>query len=209
VLARVSVFAGGWTLEAAESLCGEDGIEVEEVFDLLLSLVASHWWSPNPVAGPPGTTCWTPSACTHWRSFARAKKPACKGATETATAPPRLVPGVAERFEADSRSRGSLPGSTSWNASREPAGRHARVRGAAEVSEGLRWSRGYIFWDVRGQLEEGYAWLTQMLLCLTMWSQGRCAPGPFTPLATWLTTWATIRLRRLLSQSLGIARRVG
>ena len=38
-LCRLSVFAGGWTLEAAEKVCGNDGIEEWEVLDLLSSLV--------------------------------------------------------------------------------------------------------------------------------------------------------------------------
>ena len=36
---RLSVFAGGWTLEAAEAVCGREGIAQEEVLDLLTQLV--------------------------------------------------------------------------------------------------------------------------------------------------------------------------
>jgi len=36
---RLSVFAGGWTLEAAEAVCSGDGIEREDVLDLLGGLV--------------------------------------------------------------------------------------------------------------------------------------------------------------------------
>src|SRR5579883_1643794 len=39
LLRRVSVFAGGWTLEAAETVCAGDPIEDWEVLDLLTSLV--------------------------------------------------------------------------------------------------------------------------------------------------------------------------
>ncbi len=38
MLTRLSVFAGGWTLEAAESVCGFDPVEDLEVLDLLTSL---------------------------------------------------------------------------------------------------------------------------------------------------------------------------
>src|SRR5262249_4836208 len=38
LLHRLSVFAGGWTLEAAEKVCSSEGIEEWEVLDLLLSL---------------------------------------------------------------------------------------------------------------------------------------------------------------------------
>jgi predicted ATPase/DNA-binding SARP family transcriptional activator len=36
---RLAVFSGGWTLEAAESICGADGIRREEVLDLIDRLV--------------------------------------------------------------------------------------------------------------------------------------------------------------------------
>jgi predicted ATPase/DNA-binding SARP family transcriptional activator len=39
LLCRLSVFAGGWTLEAAEGVCAGDGIEEWEVLDLLTQLV--------------------------------------------------------------------------------------------------------------------------------------------------------------------------
>jgi predicted ATPase/DNA-binding CsgD family transcriptional regulator len=39
LLRRVSVFVGGWTLEAAEDVCGGEGIEPSQVLDLLTHLV--------------------------------------------------------------------------------------------------------------------------------------------------------------------------
>jgi len=39
LLCRLSVFAGGWTLESAEAICSGDAIALEEVMDLLMSLV--------------------------------------------------------------------------------------------------------------------------------------------------------------------------
>jgi predicted ATPase/DNA-binding SARP family transcriptional activator len=39
LLRRLSVFAGGWTLEAAEGVCAGDGIEAWEVLDVLTGLV--------------------------------------------------------------------------------------------------------------------------------------------------------------------------
>jgi predicted ATPase/class 3 adenylate cyclase len=40
LLARLAVFAGGATLEAAEAVCGGDGIDPDAVFELLAALVA-------------------------------------------------------------------------------------------------------------------------------------------------------------------------
>ncbi|HZM22277.1 MAG TPA: BTAD domain-containing putative transcriptional regulator [Anaerolineales bacterium] len=39
LLRRLSVFGGGWTLEAAESICSEEGIESGQVLDLITQLV--------------------------------------------------------------------------------------------------------------------------------------------------------------------------
>jgi predicted ATPase/DNA-binding XRE family transcriptional regulator len=36
---RLGIFAGGWTLEAAEAICAEDGLGAEAILDLLASLV--------------------------------------------------------------------------------------------------------------------------------------------------------------------------
>jgi predicted ATPase len=39
LLCRLSVFAGGWALEAAEQVCSDDSVDRQTVFDLLTSLV--------------------------------------------------------------------------------------------------------------------------------------------------------------------------
>lgn len=51
MLQRVSVFAGGWTLEAAEQVCGDSVIESKAVFDLLCSLVDKNLIVAEPKGG--------------------------------------------------------------------------------------------------------------------------------------------------------------
>jgi predicted ATPase/class 3 adenylate cyclase/DNA-binding XRE family transcriptional regulator/Tfp pilus assembly protein PilF len=51
LLRRLSVFAGGWTLEAAESACGGEGIEKREILDLLIQLVNKSLILAEPKQG--------------------------------------------------------------------------------------------------------------------------------------------------------------
>ena len=39
LLQRLAVFAGGWTLEAAEAVCAGDGLDQSDVLDVLTQLV--------------------------------------------------------------------------------------------------------------------------------------------------------------------------
>ncbi|HLZ25070.1 MAG TPA: LuxR C-terminal-related transcriptional regulator [Ktedonobacterales bacterium] len=53
LLARLSVFVGGWTLEACEGVCADNGIEASNVLDLLGGLIAKSL--VHTEAGPAGT----------------------------------------------------------------------------------------------------------------------------------------------------------
>src|SRR5262249_60111932 len=59
LLARLAVFAGGATLEAAETVCGGEGIDPDAVFGLLAALVArslvvaEEHGPPTPLPPPP------------------------------------------------------------------------------------------------------------------------------------------------------------
>lgn len=50
---RLSVFAGGWTVEAAEDICGGQGIETSDVLDLLTHLVDKSLVVPDEKADEP------------------------------------------------------------------------------------------------------------------------------------------------------------
>ncbi|MEJ0077320.1 MAG: tetratricopeptide repeat protein [Alphaproteobacteria bacterium] len=53
LLRRLSVFAGGWTLESAEAVCAGEGIESGEVLDLLTRLVDKSLVVPDDKAAEP------------------------------------------------------------------------------------------------------------------------------------------------------------
>jgi predicted ATPase len=59
IMNRVSVFAGGWTLEAAEAVCGGDGsVRQQDVLDLLGRLVTkSLVIADDDNEGMHATTC--------------------------------------------------------------------------------------------------------------------------------------------------------
>ena len=63
--ARLAVFAGGCTLEAAEAVVRGDPIDVDDVFDLLAEPGRAARWSwPTTPAPTPATGCWRRSAST-------------------------------------------------------------------------------------------------------------------------------------------------
>ncbi len=68
MLGRLSVFAGGFTLDAAEAVGAEGVIEVVGVLDLLASLVDKSLVLVSEGAGRPATGCWRRSGSTGGRS---------------------------------------------------------------------------------------------------------------------------------------------
>ena len=51
LLGRLSIFSGGWTLDAAEAVCAGDGIETPDVLNLLVRLVDKSLVVMNDLAG--------------------------------------------------------------------------------------------------------------------------------------------------------------
>src|SRR5262249_39039085 len=56
VLARLSVFAGGWDLEAAEQVCSGGTVAERTILDLLRGLIDKSWIVGDSDAGAPGAT---------------------------------------------------------------------------------------------------------------------------------------------------------
>ena len=108
---RLSVFAGGWTLEAAEGVCSGGGIEQGDVLDLLGDLVNK---SLVAVAGAGAswraTGCWSP-----FRQYAREKLEGEQRGRRGPEPARRLLPGTCGRGRAGavgSASQGLLGGAS-------------------------------------------------------------------------------------------------
>jgi predicted ATPase len=83
LLARLAVFAGGCTLDAAEAVCGADGIDADLVFGLLAGLV-----SRSLVVPPSARTSPAPRSCAAGRPTPLPAKPPRTGGSRRRSAPP-------------------------------------------------------------------------------------------------------------------------
>jgi predicted ATPase len=73
---RLSVFAGGWTLEAAEAVCSGGGVEQEDVLDLLGTLVDKSLVVAGATSsGALRTGCSNPSVSTPKSYWSKEGKP--------------------------------------------------------------------------------------------------------------------------------------
>jgi predicted ATPase/class 3 adenylate cyclase len=160
VFRRLAVFAGGWTLEAAEAVCGGDGIERGAVFDLLAELVLKSLAAMDD-AGDDMRYRLLETV----RHYARAR---LDEAGETGTVCNRHLAWCTDLAE---RAAPELLRSdqTSWFDTLERE--HDNVRVALEwavsdgdVAAGLRLAGAiWRFWDVRGYFAEGRTLLDALL----------------------------------------------
>lgn len=110
--ARVSVFADGLDLEAAEAVCSGAGIDREEAIDLVIGLVDKSILikeNPPPPPRSPATGCWRRSGSTAgsgWRPWDR--RPDSGGCTATTTG------GCRRRRTRSGSARPRWPGSAGW-----------------------------------------------------------------------------------------------
>ena len=161
LLRRLSVFAGGWTLEAAEVVCTGDGVEARDVLDLLTQLVfkslvlmdaqqGQHWYRLLETLrqygryklDESGETAATQRRHLNWYlRLAERAEPKLIGADQA---------GSLDRLEAE---HDNLRAALEWGKVEEGEGESGlRLAGAL-------WQ----FWYVRGHFSEGRGWLEAML----------------------------------------------
>jgi predicted ATPase len=103
---RLGVFAGDWSLEAAEAVGGGDGIEPSAVLDLLGHLVDKSLVVAQPptssTGGQSATGCWRPCGSTRWsssrrRGFSPPRRAATPATSWTSSSAPTPTSGRATR----------------------------------------------------------------------------------------------------------------
>jgi predicted ATPase/DNA-binding SARP family transcriptional activator/DNA-binding CsgD family transcriptional regulator len=159
--ARLSAFAGGWTLEAAEVVCSEDGIEQEDVLDLMGGLVDKSL----VVAGPAAGVALRYKLLEPVRQYARDKLEESGEAHGVRATHAAFFLALAE--EAQPKLEG--PQQVPWAARLETE--HDDLRAALswvldreEGELGLRFGGAlWRFWFTRGYLGEGVRWLEEVL----------------------------------------------
>jgi predicted ATPase/DNA-binding CsgD family transcriptional regulator len=168
LLRRLSVFAGGWTLEASEGVCAGDGLETSEVLDLLVRLVEKSL----VVAEERGAEVRYRLLET-LRQYGAEK---LRDAGEEAAVRARHLEWFAALAE---RAEEPLwgPDQVAWFDRLQAEGDNLRAalewsaltparpeQGAAAIDAGLRLGGAlWHFWDLRGHLNEGRARLLELL----------------------------------------------
>jgi len=159
MLCRVSVFARGWTLGAAEQVCAADAIETHDVIDLLGSLADKSLVATTEHQG--ATRYWLPETV---RQYAQHRLRESGGETECRSR--HLAAFVAFVEEANTQLRG--PNQRTWLDRLEAE--HDNFRAAlawsasANADLGLRLAAALSrFWAFRSHSAEARAWLTRFL----------------------------------------------
>jgi predicted ATPase/class 3 adenylate cyclase len=154
---RLSVFAGGWTLDAAESVCSDEQLDSYDVLDLTIQLVDKSLVIADEQDGQQRYRMLETI-----REYARET---LAGAGESDAVRSRHLDyflGLAEReppggfnslvLASMNRERDNLRAALRWSIDSGDAGRAVRLGGAL-------WD----FWSVNGHYTEGRAWLTDIL----------------------------------------------
>jgi tetratricopeptide (TPR) repeat protein len=164
VLERLGVFAGGWTLEAAEAVCASDGIDTPQILDLLARLAEKSLVVVELVEQREPVGRYRLLETVRQYALDRLAERGQSDALRLRHAEHYL--GLAER--AESGVRGSEQ--SAWLATLEQE--HDNLRAAlewwlarpGEVDGGLRLAGAvYWFWYLHSYLGEGRRWLAALL----------------------------------------------
>jgi predicted ATPase/class 3 adenylate cyclase len=169
MLRRLSVFAGGWTLEAAESICAVGSVDAAGILDLLTSLVDKSLVIAEPHGGETryrlletvrqyardrlaesGESAQINGRHRGWyREFVELAEPKLRTAEQDAWI---------SRLEVE---HDNLRGALTWSL----AEMRAAAGGTTPAADlGLRLAGAlWWFWFIRGHFSEGRRWLQQML----------------------------------------------
>jgi predicted ATPase/DNA-binding SARP family transcriptional activator/DNA-binding CsgD family transcriptional regulator len=158
---RLSAFAGGWTLEAAEAVGTGDGIEEGDVLELFLLLVDKSL----VVAEPDGKGGFRYGMLEPVRQYAREKLEESGEAEATRRRHAAFFLALAERAEPELTGRNQ----PEWLDRLEAE--HNNLRAALgwslqqpDVEPGLRLAAAvWMFWHTHGHLSEGRAWLERAI----------------------------------------------
>ncbi|MEP6943095.1 MAG: tetratricopeptide repeat protein [Betaproteobacteria bacterium] len=164
LLCRLAIFVGGWTLEAAESVCSGDGVDEAAMLDVLTSLVDKSLVQIEE--GDTGTRYRLLETVrqyardrllergdgAQWRDRHLAYFVAAAEATEP------LLTGVDQRSQLDSleAEHDNLRAALTWSCVES-----GDTVAGARLAAALHW-----FWFVRGYLGEGRAWFVALLAAL-------------------------------------------
>jgi non-specific serine/threonine protein kinase len=157
---RLAVFAGGWSLEAAESICAGDGLPSEAVLDLLARLVDKSLVVAEVRSGSASYVLLDTLRAYAWESLE-----ASGTATEIQRRHRDWYLRRAESFDAEWHGPRQRAWLDEWE--RDEGNLRNALRGCvdrSEPAEGLRLAASlFMFWDVSGRLAEGLGWLSQLL----------------------------------------------
>ncbi|HET9589239.1 MAG TPA: tetratricopeptide repeat protein [Anaerolineales bacterium] len=157
---RLSVFAGGWTLEAAEAICAGDGLEAGDILDLLTQLVNKSLAIPDTGSDAQARYRLLETI----RQYARERLLEAGGGEGVRGRHLEHYLKFAERAEPELRG----PDQVAWldRLEKEIDNIRAALEWALEanIEAGLRIASALLwFWHIRGGKSEGIEWLERAL----------------------------------------------
>jgi non-specific serine/threonine protein kinase len=217
LFARLSVFAGGWSLDGAEATCAGEAIVAEEVLDLLVRLVDRSLVMAEEVAGEGTTWYRLLETLRHFGGERLAPGEAARCRRRHAAyylalaerADRELIgPDALRWFDLLEREHDNLRAALAWCMTERDHGQEEEDAEAVEM--GLRLAGSlFWFWLFHDHHAEGLAWLDQAL------ARGAAAPAAVRAYALFgagvLASFVNdlTRSHLLLSQSVALRREAG